>query len=63
MIKVTVLYGHPIDSEAFESYYASAHMPLVGKMTGFEKAEITKFLSNPDGSKPDYYRMAEIHRS
>ncbi|MDG1276837.1 MAG: hypothetical protein P8O16_06110 [Algoriphagus sp.] len=36
-------------------------MPLVGKMTGFEKAELTKFLPNPDGSKHDYYRMAELY--
>jgi uncharacterized protein (TIGR02118 family) len=61
MIKVTVLYGHPSDPAAFESYYATKHMPLVGKMTGFEKAELTKFLPNPDGSKPDYYRMAELY--
>ena len=63
MIKVTVLYGHPTDSSAFESYYANSHMPLVGNMKGFEKAEVTKFLPNPDGSKPDYYRMAELYYS
>lgn len=61
MIKVTVLYGHPTDPAAFESYYASTHMPLVGKMGGFEKAEVTKFLPNQDGSKADYYRMAELY--
>ena len=60
MIKVTVLYGHPTDPAAFESYYYSSHMPLVGKISGISKAEVTKFLPGPDGSKPEYYRMAEL---
>ena len=27
MIKATVLYGHPTDSDAFEKYYAETHTP------------------------------------
>jgi len=61
MIKVTVLYGHPTDPAAFESYYSTSHLPLVGKVSGIAKAELTKFLPGPDGSKPDYYRMAEVY--
>lgn len=60
MIKLTVLYGHPTDPEAFEAYYASTHMPLVGKIKEIAKAETTKFLDEADGSKPTYYRMAEL---
>ncbi len=60
MIKVTVLYGHPTDSAAFENYYANNHLPIVSKMFGHEKLELTLFLNNSDGSKPDYYRMAEF---
>ncbi|MCL4144973.1 UNVERIFIED_CONTAM: hypothetical protein GTU68_034404 [Idotea baltica] len=60
MIKLTVLYGHPTDPAAFEAYYASTHMPLVGKITQIAKAETTKFLDEADGSKPTYYRMAEL---
>lgn len=60
MIKVTVLYGHPTDSAAFENYYANNHLPIAAKMTGHEKLELTKFLSAADGGKPDYYRMAEF---
>ena len=60
MIKLTVLYGHPADPAAFESYYANTHLPLVAKMKGFEKAELTKFLNAPDGSKAAHYRMAEF---
>ncbi|QBN17980.1 EthD family reductase [Flavobacterium nackdongense] len=60
MIKLTVLYGQPTDSEAFESYYANIHLPLASKMTGHEKVEFTKFLDGADGEKPLYYRMAEF---
>jgi len=60
MIKLTVLYGHPSDSTIFEKYYGETHLPLVGKMKGFEKVEFTKFLDAPDGAKAAYYRMAEF---
>ncbi len=60
MIKVTVLYGHPTDSAAFEEYYSNNHLPIAAKMTGHEKLELTKFLSAADGEKPFYYRMAEF---
>lgn len=39
MIKLTVLYGHPVDPAAFEAYYSSTHMPLVGTIKGIVKAE------------------------
>lgn len=61
MIKVTVLYGHPADSSAFEDYYANTHIPIAAKMTGVIKIEFTKFVSGPDGSKPAFYRMAELY--
>jgi uncharacterized protein (TIGR02118 family) len=61
MQKVTVLYGHPTDPDAFEKYYRDHHMPLVAKMKGIAKVELTKMLGAPDGSPPDYYRMAELY--
>ena len=61
MIKATVLYGHPTDPAAFEKYYNSTHMAIVGKTKGIVKAELTKMLPNPDGSAPAYYRMAELY--
>ena len=60
MIKATVLYGHPTDSDAFEKYYAETHTPIALKMN-VDKMELTKFLSAPDGGKPAYYRMAELY--
>jgi uncharacterized protein (TIGR02118 family) len=61
MIKITVLYGHPSDPAAFESYYLATHMPIAAKMTGVARVELTKFFPGPDGSPPAYYRMAELY--
>lgn len=60
MIKLTVRYGHPTEVETFESYYSNTHLPIATKMTGHTNLELTKFLNGPDGSKPDYHRMAEF---
>lgn len=57
------MYGHPQDAEAFENYYHQTHLPLVAQTEGILKAEYTRFLPNPDGSAPAYYRMAELYFS
>jgi len=61
MIKGIVLYGHAKDASAFEKYYYETHIPLVRKTQALIKSEYTKFLPNPDGSAPAYYRMAELY--
>lgn len=61
MIKVTVLYLHPDNADAFEKYYFESHLPLVEKVEAIVRSEFTKFLPNPDGSAAAYYRMAELY--
>ncbi len=63
MHKITVLYGHPENVEAFEDYYKNKHLPLVANMKGIAKLEYTKLLGTPDGKKGDFYRMAELYFS
>jgi uncharacterized protein (TIGR02118 family) len=61
---VTVIYKAPKDTAAFEKYYAETHVPLVvASQTeiGFTRAELTRFNSNLDGSKPARYRQAELY--
>lgn len=63
MFCVVVLYNHPKDPAAFEKYYAATHIPLVtkhAKTIGFTRAVLMKFPRNLDGSKPAYYRKAEL---
>ena len=61
---VTVIYKAPKDTAAFEKYYADTHVPLVvssQQEIGFTRAELTRFNSNLDGSKPARYRQAELY--
>lgn len=60
MVKVVVLYKQPEDSEAFDKYYYSTHIPLVEKVSGLVKTEISKFTSGVGGPAP-YYLMAELY--
>lgn len=60
-VKVTVLYGHPDDPEAFEDYYKNVHQPIAAKIKGVSRMEVTKFESGAPGEQPEYYRMAELY--
>jgi uncharacterized protein (TIGR02118 family) len=60
MVKLTVLYGHPTNPAAFEKYYAETHMPLAAQMKDV-RIELSKVVGTPDGSKPKFYRMADLY--
>ena len=58
----TVVYGTPTDAAAFEQYYPK-HLALVtAEQTtiGFVRADLTRFVSNLDGTPPTVYRQAEL---
>jgi len=63
MVKLTVLYGHPDDPDAFEGYYADTHMPMVRKIPGLLRHEAARAIATPDGSEegsePPYHRIFE----
>lgn len=63
MVKLTVLYGHPDDPDAFEEYYANTHMPMVPKIPNLIRYETARVAATPDGSeeggRPPYYRIFE----
>ncbi|MDQ6607107.1 MAG: EthD family reductase [Actinomycetota bacterium] len=60
MVKITVLYGPPTDTAAFEEHYANTHLPLAAKMPNVQRFEASRVVATPDGSEPPYYRMAEV---
>jgi uncharacterized protein (TIGR02118 family) len=60
MIKSTVLYGHPADPVAFEEHYGGQHAALVAEMPGVRRVETSLVRGGPDGSIPQYYRIAEL---
>jgi uncharacterized protein (TIGR02118 family) len=61
---VTVIYNQPKDAAAFESYYSANHLPLVGTSAAeiaFNRAELTRFTRNLDGSPAAFYRQAKLY--
>ena len=60
---MTVLYLWPKDTAKFEKYYPT-HLKIVGdhqQEIGFTKAELTRFVSSLQGTKPEFYRQAELY--
>lgn len=53
MIKLNVLYGHPTDRVAFETYYSNTRFPLAAPLQSFEKIEYSTFISGSDGSQAE----------
>jgi uncharacterized protein (TIGR02118 family) len=60
MVKLVALYKTPEDVEAFEKHYYEIHMPLVEKMPGLLKAEVSKLAPMP-GAEIRYHMMAEMY--
>ncbi len=59
MVKLTVLFGHPEDPEAFEEYYANRHLPLAAKIPNVRRFESGR-LRAVDGGESPYHRIAEL---
>jgi uncharacterized protein (TIGR02118 family) len=60
MVKLIALYRKPADIEAFEQHYFEVHMPLVAKIPGLLKSEVTRLKGFP-GQDSKYYLMAEMY--
>jgi uncharacterized protein (TIGR02118 family) len=61
MIRLTVLYGHPHDPEAFDKYYYETHIPLARKMRGLQGWTIGKCQSTAPGEPPPYYMIVGLY--
>jgi uncharacterized protein (TIGR02118 family) len=59
MVKLTALFGHAEDSEAFEEYYANQHLPLAAKIPNVQRFESGRVGTVDDGKLP-YHRIAEL---
>ena len=59
MIKLIALYKKPADVEAFEEHYAHVHLPLVEKLPGLRKTELSRITGAPRGEAP-FYLMYEM---
>jgi uncharacterized protein (TIGR02118 family) len=60
--KLVVIYPYPTNVEAFEKAYVEDHVPLAAaKFKGMTKFVATRVIGTPDGQKPPFYRIAELH--
>jgi uncharacterized protein (TIGR02118 family) len=59
MSKLIALYQTPNDPAEFDSRYFGSHMPLIKRLPGLEKTEITRFTRTLMGS--GFYLMAEMY--
>jgi uncharacterized protein (TIGR02118 family) len=60
VVKLTVLYGHPEDPQAFDDHYKNTHTPLVDKIPNLKNFEYAKVVGTPDGGEPEQYAVAEL---
>ena len=61
MVKLTVLYGQPKDSAAFERYYLDTHTPIALKVKGVRRFEIARVVGTADGNPSPYHRIADLY--
>ena len=60
MIKLVALFKRPDDVEAFDAHYEGTHAPLMQKVPGLERMEVTRNLRAFRG-EPEYYLIAEMY--
>ena len=60
MVKLVVLYRKPADVAAFEKHYREVHTPLVRKMPGLKRLEVSHTTGSPAG-EPKFYMIAELY--
>ncbi len=61
MVKLIALYRHPEDKESFDKHYEDVHTPLVEKMPGLKKLEVTRIQGAPMGGDAKYYLEAAMY--
>jgi uncharacterized protein (TIGR02118 family) len=60
MVKLVAMFKKPADTESFDEHYESVHLPLVRKMPGMKRMEVSRVTGAPM-SAPQFYRMAEMY--
>lgn len=60
MVKLIALYKRPSDIEKFDNHFDSVHVPLVRKVPGLRRLEITRITGAPIGESK-YHAMLELY--
>lgn len=59
MHKLVALYRQPEDAAAFDQHYFKTHAPLMAKVPGYERIEVSRVTRTLMG-QPEYYLMYEM---
>jgi uncharacterized protein (TIGR02118 family) len=60
MAKFVALYKKPQDPAAFDQWYFNHHVPMVAKIPGLKRSEVSKITGSPFGES-EYYLLAELY--
>ncbi len=60
MVKLIALYKKPEDVQAFDQAYFDTHIPLVKKVPGLERVDISRITGTAFGQS-DLYLIAELY--
>ena len=58
MYKLVAIYQQPEDTKAFGEHYFNVHLPLMQKVPGYDRIEVSRITRNMLGNK--YYLMFEM---
>jgi len=61
MARMVVIYKTPADAEAFEKHYFETHIPLVKKIPGFKKCEISRGSVSVLAGPTDVHLVATVY--
>ncbi len=59
MINVMILYGRPVESEAFDAYFTDTHRPLLLGIPNVEQMAIN-YVAGAAQGEPPYYLIVEL---
>jgi uncharacterized protein (TIGR02118 family) len=60
MVKLIAMFKTPSDIEEFEKHYFEVHIPMIEKMPGLLRTEVSRISSMP-GQESRYHIMAEMY--
>ncbi len=60
MVKLVALFRKPDDRGAFDRAYFDTHLPLLDKVPGLQRVEVSRITGAPRG-EPDFYLIAELY--
>jgi len=60
VVKLVVLYKKPADVRIFEDHFSSIHLPLMERVPGIVKTELSRCFAGPTG-EPPYYMLFEAY--